>query len=511
MTEQHYFPEVVGSKLTPQGREVSGQAQTPYADAVRRHAASVRGPFMIPGHSGGRWSHTTELEKFFGTDVLLLDVPQLLSGVDLEVDSPFAVARDLAAEAWMAKRTWFLTNGASQGNRMALMALRSCGEKIVVQRSSHSSLFDGLIMSGFAPTFVHPTLDVLHGIAHGVTAERVRMSLAELALVDVHPSAVAIVSPSYFGTVADVAGISAVCHQYEVPLVVDASWGAHFGFHPALPPAPTIQGADIVITSTHKLGGSLTQSAMLHLCDGPFAAELEPLLERAFRLTESTSPSSLLLASLDIARSQLASDAEGIAKSVCAAAKMRELVNGDSMLSLVDGHFHSLDGVAAIDPLHVTIDIRRLGLSGSDVRTSLARDHGVFVEIATNTAVVALIAPFQPADPAVLIDALHELANQSPPSSAAPVFEAALPEPGVSVMTPRGAYLAPTEWISTTHAVGRVSADMLAAYPPGVPTVVPGEIITEEAIAFLRNTLDSPGGYVRGLSDPSMEQLRVVA
>lgn len=486
------------------------QRQTPYADAVRRHAASLTGAYMIPGHSGGLWNSNSRLAQYFGHEVLQLDIPQLLSGVDLEADSPFAEARALAAEAWAAKTTWFLTNGASQGNRMALMALRALGDVLVVQRSSHSSLFDGLTMSGLTPAFVNPTIDMVHGIAHGVTAANVESALAELSAQRVMPAAVAIVSPSYFGTVADVSAIAEVVHQYGVPLVVDASWGAHFGFHDDLPLSPTEQGADIVVSSTHKLGGSLTQSAMLHLCDGGFVDELEPLLERAFRLTESTSPSSLLLASLDIARSQLASDADDVEASLHAAARLRSAVEAEPRLALADEHFLSLPDVVGIDPLHVVIDVRDLAMTGGEVRARLAREHGVFVEIATSTAIVALIAPGQPADPDVIVDALRALAERADDRPATFTLETELPAAGVPMMSPRQAYLASTEWVALEHAEGRVSADMLAAYPPGVPNIVPGETITAEAVAFLERALRSPGGYVRGLSDPTMRRLRVV-
>lgn len=465
---------------------------------------------MIPGHSAGRWNQHSRLAQFFGSDVLELDIPQLLSGVDLESDSPFADARSLAAEAWSARTTWFLTNGASQGNRMALMALRALGDTVVVQRSSHSSLFDGLTMSGLAPVFVQPTIDAVHGIAHGVTAQSVDSTLAQLAAEGVTPAAVAIVSPSYFGTVADVAAIAQVSHRYGVPLLVDASWGAHFGFDESLPLSATTQGADIVVSSTHKLGGSLTQSAMLHLCEGDVADELEPLLERAFRLTESTSPSSLLLASLDIARSQLAADRDDMRASLAAAEQLRSAVDAEPMLAIPDDYFLTLPGVIDLDPLHVVIDVRGLAMLGGEVRARLAREHGVFVEIATSTAIVALIAPGQPADPEVIIRALRALAEQPRRASSATAIDTALPAPGVPVMTPRQAYLAATEWVDVEHAAGRVSADMLAAYPPGVPNVVPGETITAEALQFLARALAAPGGYVRGLSDPSMRRLRVV-
>lgn len=493
----------------PPGRRMDHR-QTPYADAVRRHAASLVGPFMIPGHSAGVWNAHSRLGQYFGNELLHLDIPQLLPGVDLEADSPFAEARALAADAWAARTTWFLTNGASQGNRMALMALRALGEVVVVQRSSHSSLFDGLTMSGLRPTFVQPSIDSVHGIAHGVTAGSVEECVSRLLARGEKPAAVAIVSPSYFGTVADITSIAAVVHRHGLPLVVDASWGAHFGFHDSLPLSPTVQGADIVISSTHKLGGSLTQSAMLHLVDGAHADELEPLLERAFRLTESTSPSSLLLASLDIARSQLASDSDDVALSVDAADRLRSAVIAEPLLDLADTYFLSLPDVIEVDPLHVVIDVRGLGMTGGEVRARLARECGIFVEIATGTAIVALISPGQPADPLVLISALRRVAGNSRGTVPLSAVDTALPSAGPAVLTPRQAYLAPTEWVATRDADGRVSADMLAAYPPGVPNVVPGETITDEAIAFLERALSSPGGYVRGLSDPTMQRLRVV-
>ncbi|HRN30221.1 MAG TPA: aminotransferase class V-fold PLP-dependent enzyme, partial [Terrimesophilobacter sp.] len=286
------------------------QSATPYTDALLRHRDALRAPFMIPGHSANLWGSSGRLVGFMGSDAVTLDIPQLLPGVDLEADSPYEQSRQLAAAAWNAQRTWFLTNGASQGNRMALIAAQALGEVIIAQRSMHSSFFDGLVVSGLAPRFVNPTIDPVHGIAHGVTPEQVESALAAAAAAGERVAAVAIVSPSYFGAVSDVASIAEVSHRYGAPLIVDASWGAHFGFHPGYPASPTTLGADIVVSSVHKLGGSLTQTAMLHLVEGTFSEELHTHLERAFRLTESTSPNSLLLASLDIARAELASNPE---------------------------------------------------------------------------------------------------------------------------------------------------------------------------------------------------------
>lgn len=489
--------------------EPDNHGTTPYADALLRHRDALRAPFMIPGHAAGAWGSTHRLIDFMGAEAVALDIPQLLPGVDLEADSPYAQSRELAARAWHAERTWFLTNGASQGNRMALIAARAFGDTIVAQRSSHSSFFDGLVVSGLSPRFVHPTIDPVHGIAHGVTAAQIDAALREATDAGAAASAVAIVSPSYFGAVADVGAIAEVTRRHGVLLIVDGSWGAHFGFHPEVPASPTELGADVVISSVHKLGGSFTQTAMLHVTASA-PAELSSQLERAFRLTESTSPSSLLLASLDIARAELASNRAGLDASLAAARRARELVAASATLRLPDDDFLQHPDVVDLDPLHVAIDVRGLGLTGAEVKVRLGSEHGVFVEIASEHAIVALIGAGQDARPELLIDALEALATGRA-TDAEPVGPALQPpSPGEAMLTPREAYFAPSELVETAEAVGRISTDLLAAYPPGVPNVVPGERITAEAIDFLHAVTRRPSGYVRGAADPLVTHLRVV-
>lgn len=499
----------VGSSI-PSERKAD-QSTTPYADALLRHRDAVRAPFMIPGHSAGVWGSTRQLSNFMGAEAVALDIPQLLPGVDLEPDSPYAQSRELAALAWNAERTWFLTNGASQGNRMALMAVQSLGEVVVAQRSMHSSFFDGLVISGLSPRFVGPTIDPVHGIAHGVTPASIDAELQAAKDSGKTVAATAIVSPSYFGAVADVRGIAEVSHRHGVPLIVDASWGAHFGFHEEFPESPTVLGADIVISSVHKLGGSLTQTALLHATAGERGDELQSQLERAFRLTESTSPSSLLLASLDIARSELASNRAGLDAALDSARKARELIRRSEVLRLPDEDFLAHPDVISLDPLHLAIDIRGIGLSGMVVKSLLAQEHGVFVEIASETSVVALIGAGQDAQVGLLVDALESIAASG--ASAVAVDPLPAPRPpsaGEAIMTPREAYLAPSELVPTEEAVGRISADLLAAYPPGVPNVVPGERIMKEAADFLRSVAVRPAGYVRGAADPLVQRMRVL-
>ncbi|WP_308288578.1 aminotransferase class I/II-fold pyridoxal phosphate-dependent enzyme [Microbacterium resistens] len=480
---------------------------TPYADALRRFAARDLQRLNVPGH-GADSAAAPLLAEFFGDDVLRRDVEPLLDGLDKGPENPLDEARAAAARAWGARRTWFLTNGASEANRMtalALAAFRAPDEIVVTQRSAHSSFIDGIILGGLDPRFVQPTIDEHHGINHGVTPADLREALAGVAA-----KAAYVISPSYFGAVADVEGIAAVCHEASVPLIVDAAWAAHFGFHPDLPANPIALGADLVVSSTHKMGGSLTQSAMLHLADGPFADELEPLVERAFLFTQSTSASSLLLASLDLARAALEDGRERIAASIAAAAELRDAVRATGHFPIVSDGFDAFPDIVGHDPLRVSIDVGAAGLHGHTVREELLRTAGIMTEISTGSCVVAFVGPGTTPDVDRFVAALDALRPVGDLAARREAGSIALPKTGAAVMRPRDAAFAHTEVVPAAFAVGRVSADSLAAYPPGIPNVLPGEILTAETIGFLREIAATPGGYVRGAADPFVDGLRVV-
>jgi arginine decarboxylase len=308
------------------------------------------------------------------------------------------------------------------------------------------------------------------------------------------------VSPSYFGAVADVRALAEVAHAADVPLVVDEAWGAHFGFHPDLPANALAQGADLVVSSTHKLAGSLTQSAMLHLGHGRFADVLEPLIDRAFRLFQSTSGSALLLASLDAARHDLVHGTDAIGDSIRSAEFIRRVLREAGRFRVVSDTFSEFDDIAAADPLRVSIDTQVGGISGHEARRRLMTEHGVLVEVATASAIVAVIGAGVVPAAGRFLDA-----TRSDPTTPR------LPEPGPVALSPREAFLRPGDLIPAAHAVGRISADTLAAYPPGIPNLIPGELITAETVGFLQQVAASPTGHVRGAADPAVSTLRVVA
>jgi arginine decarboxylase len=274
----------------------SEQPTAPYLDALVAYAFRGSARFHVPGHKGGSGADPG-LVHAIGSRALAADVPQDIHGIDLGPSpTPYERAEQLAAEAYGARRTWFLTNGATQGNHALCLALAPLGARVITQRNSHASVVDGLVLSGGVPSFVAPEYDAELGMANGVTPAQLGRAIEDAP----DARAVFIVSPTYYGMAADVAACAEVAHAAGLPLVVDQAWGPHFGFHPELPPSALAEGADAVLTSTHKIAGSLTQSAMLHVA--PTGRVDVGAVGRAMRLLRSTSPSSLLLASLDAAR-----------------------------------------------------------------------------------------------------------------------------------------------------------------------------------------------------------------
>lgn len=480
---------------------------TPYADAVEANAAMDLLRLNVPGHSGDD-SAARELAKFLGPGVLQKDVSPLLPGIDLGFDSPYDEALALAAEAWGARQSWFLTNGASQANRMGALTFGAFGraeQQVLVQRSAHSSFIDGIILAGLTPVFVKPVIDDRYGIAHGLSPAALERKLADTD----DPKGVCIVTPSYFGAVADVAAMADIAHSAGVPLMVDEAWGAHFGFHPDLPHNSLSCGADLVVSSTHKLGGSLTQSAMFHLGDGPFADVLGPLVQRAYMITMSTSQSALLLASLDIARHSLQTGQAHMGEAIAAAERIRTEIRHRGKFQIVSDSWDFAEVVAS-DPLRVSIDVRAAGFNGHAVREELIRAEGIYTEISTDACIVAFLGPGFVPDDNRFVDALYRL-ELTDALAYADTHSLPLPHFGDLSMRPRDAWFAPAVKVPAHEAVGRVSADSLAAYPPGIPNVMPGEIITTEVVDFLRTVAASPGGYVRGSTDAAVDYLRVVA
>jgi lysine decarboxylase len=366
------------------------------------------------------------------------------------------------------------------------------------------------VLSGLRPTFAAPEIDAELGIAHCLAPETLEAALAAT------PTAVGawVISPTYFGAVADVRSLVEVAHARGVPLIVDEAWGAHMAFHDDLPEHALSAGADLVISSTHKIVGSLTQSAMLHLGHGAEAMIGEDTVDRAVTLTESTSPNALLAGSLDAARRQaVVHGRELLGNTMAELSRTREAIREIEGLDVLDERLAGRPGVFAYDPLRLAVDVRGVAANGYELAPLLREIDDINLELYGQNVLVAvfgmgerglpeatrLVAALRTAAERVGLDPGGEQASFAPP-----------PPWGELVMTPREAYLGAQEVVPVAQAAGRVAAESLATYPPGIPNVLPGERLTAETLAYVQQTLGL-GGSVRGASDRLLRTVRVVA
>jgi arginine decarboxylase len=486
------------------------QDSTPYLDALVAYADRDPGRFHVPGHKGGGGADPG-LRAAFGEAVLRLDIPAGIEGIDVGPDplkTPFQQAQRLAADAWGARRSWFLVNGGSGGNHAICLALAHGGRRVVVQRNVHSSSIDGLVLSGLRPRFLAPELDPDLGVAHCVTADSLR------AVLDSEPEAAAamIVSPTYFGAVADVAALAEVAHERGVPLVVDEAWGSHLRFSDELPASALECGADVALSSTHKIVGSITQSAILHLGESDGRVD-EAVIDRSVTLVESTSPNAVLTASLDAARRQAAiHGAELLAEAVTSLDGLREEIQSIPGLDVVDERIVAASSVHAFDPLRLVVDVRGTGITGHRIARMMRETDDINLELFAENVVVAVFGIGEHAGRkgARLVAALRhavERIGEEPETPSEPFAE---PPPwGRTELSPREAFLCAQEVVGFDAAEGRVAAESLAAYPPGVPNVLPGERLTKPTLDYIADSV-AHGGLVRGASDRTLRTIRVV-
>jgi lysine decarboxylase len=488
------------------GAPPSLQPTAPYLEAVTAYGFRGSTRFHVPGHKGGEGADPG-MRMAFGDRPLLLDVPQDIEGIDVGPSpTPYECAERLAADAYGAEQAWFLTNGATQGNHALCLSLAPPGTRIVLQRNSHASMIDGLILSGGIPSWVAPEYDPELGMAHGVTPEGLEVALKRT------PDArtAFIVSPTYYGMAADVEGCAQVAHRAGAALVVDNAWGSHFGFHPRIPRSPLELGADAMLASTHKIVGSLTQSAMLLV--GRSELIDRAAVARAVRLVRSTSPSALLMASLDAARRQLAVHGEALLdRTIRAAESARAVIDAIQGCSVVGEGLVGRPGVAGWDPLRIVIDVRGTGCTGYEVAASLRSSYDIYVELATHATVVLVLGIGQTVEP--LERLAHDFAETVRHISRPGRSPALARPPGAleldTVVSPRDAFLGRGETIPVGDAVGRTSAESIAGYPPGIPALLPGERITAEVIAYLQE-LTSAGARLHGAADPTFATVRVL-
>jgi lysine decarboxylase len=472
-------------------------------------------PFHTPGHMQGRGMDRT-FREFIGDNVLAIDLTQI-RGLDdlLQPTEALVEAQDLAAEAYGAEHSFFLINGSTSGNQIMMMTAINPGEKIALPRNSHKSAMGALIMSGGSPVWMQPEVDESLHMDHTVTPQIVRTTL------QAHPDlrAIYIVSPTYYGVAADVEGIAAVVHEHGIPLLVDEAWGPHFRFHPALPIDAIAAGADLCINSTHKMLGSMSQTAMLHQQGKRIRLDR---LKAVVKLFLSTSPNLVLIASLDIARRQMATEGRMLlARTIELSERTRLRLNEIPGVYCFGNEIKGRPGVFDLDPTKITITVKELGYTGYEGEEILRRRYNVQCEMADLFNCLALFTigtTPQAADRFVY--GVQELAREDRPIdvfSPSGVLERrlqsgtyALPKMPPVRMPPREAFLARTEIVAFKASAGRICAEVITPYPPGIPVISPGEEITPEIVDYLDLELRA-GVRMQGPNDAELRTIRVVA
>ena len=481
------------------------QQDTPLLTALYACAQRDTAPFHTPGHKRGRgW--TDALWEWWGDRVGAADLPELPELDNLFAPSGvIAAAQTLAAAAFGAEQTWFLTNGSTGGILAAILATCQPGDALILPRNVHQSAISGMVLAGAMPIFVAPVVDPEWDLALGVTPAAIAAALAQAP----HAKAVLIVSPTYAGVCADVAAITQVCHAHGVPLIVDEAHGAHFGFHADLPRSALQSGADIAVQSTHKVLSALTQAAMLHTQGTRIDRDR---LSRCLSYVQSTSPNYLLLASLDAARQQMALHGEALMQQTLDLAQLvRSRLTTVPGLTLLSPPTTPIPGFADLDRTRLTVGVAGLGWDGFAADEWLSQEWGVIAELPTLRQLTFILTLGNTAaDGDRLVQGLTQLATLPPPAPPTdPIALPFLPTCTQPEMTPRDAAFATQVTVATAHAIGQISAELVCPYPPGIPLLVPGERITAAAIAQLQQIL-AAGGVISGCADPSLTTLRIV-
>jgi arginine decarboxylase len=481
------------------------QYETPLFTGLLEHMKKNPIQFHIPGHKKGA-GMDPEFRNFIGENALAIDLINIGPLDDLHQPKGIIKrAQDLAAEAFGADHTFFSVQGTSGAIMTMIMAVCGPGDKIIVPRNVHKSVMSAIVFSGATPIFIHPEIDKELGISHGITIDAVEKALEQ------HPDAkgLFVINPTYFGIAGDLKKIVEVAHSYGVPVLVDEAHGVHIHFHDKLPLSAMQAGADMAATSVHKLGGSMTQSSILNVREGLVSANR---VQAILSMLTTTSTSYLLLASLDVARKRLATEGyEIFEKTIQLAEKTRKAINQIDFLYCVGDEILGSNATYDFDPTKLTISVKELGISGYDAEKWLREKYNIEVELSDLYNILCLITPGDTErETEILVKALQDLSNEFRHQAVAGTKpNVLLPEIPILALTPRDAFYAETEVVPFEESAGRIIAEFIMVYPPGIPIFIPGEIITEDNLNYIKKNLEV-GLPVQGPEDHELKTLRVI-
>ncbi|MFD2043445.1 aminotransferase class I/II-fold pyridoxal phosphate-dependent enzyme [Ornithinibacillus salinisoli] len=473
-------------ELVANSNPLVNQDKMPLFDALVNYAQQDVVPFDVPGHKMG--AKMDPLKMILGEMTMRMDVNSMKE-LDLlsHPQSVIKEAQELAAEAFGADYAYFLVNGTTVGIQAMIMSTCKPGDKLLVPRNGHKSVMDGIILSGAKPVFIQPEVDYHFGISHGVSVQHVKQAVAE----NPEAKAMLVTYPTYFGSMSDLQEICRVAHEKGIAVIVDSAHGAHIRFMHKNMIDPISAGADAVTVSMHKTGGSLTQSSLLLLKNNRIAPEK---IQKLLNMLQTTSANYLLMSSLDVARRELALFGEGhyhkLKPIVEKAVRTIEAGSGYEVLKsyYVEDHFKQ-----SHDWTKLVIRVNGIGLTGFEVYSLLKEKYGIQMELAEGYVVMAVITTSDTNESIErLVFALKEIEKSFGRHATVMSTHVIADQVNELIVSPREAFYAEQESISIDDAIGRISADTLMIYPPGIPLVIPGELISQDVVQqyhFYRQTL----------------------
>jgi arginine/lysine/ornithine decarboxylase len=493
--------------MPPSHDRAAQHAQAPLLEACVTFAQRGQAPFYSPGHKGGR-----SLDPALLTHLAAIDLNNLPDTDTLHCpEGPILEAERLLADAYGVPHSFLLVGGSTAGNVAMILATLRPGDRVLVQRNAHKSVVAGLIHAGAVPVWLVPEYQSEFGVALGVSAAAVEAAFAR----EPEAKALCMLNPTYFGTTPDIAAIARVCKARDKLLLVDEAHGPHFHFSDLLPTAAEDVGADAVVQSAHKVLSALSQAAVLHTRGG----SLDPFsVRRVLQLLQTTSPSFAVMASIDTARREMVLRGEGLLRAAVdrARAAREALARIDGVEVLGREHLRGPgSGFFDLDATKIVLRVDRLRMTGYEFQRALNEAHGVQPELggATHVLFISTLAN-DDRDFDRLVRAVEAVAGAARRGGGGGdvggLAAAALPDglPPV-VTTPREAFYARAEPVAFADTEGRVSAEVVTPYPPGIPSLMPGEQVTLavlEGLAAVRRA-----GCPVSASDPTLSTLRVVA
>lgn len=480
------------------------QSETPLFDALMEYVNRDTIPFHVPGHKKGV-GMDKEFKQFIGENPFKIDVTvfKLVDSLH-HPTGPIKRAQQLAADAYGSDAAFFSIHGTSGAIQSMIMSVVNSGDKLIIPRNVHKSVTAGIILSGAIPVYMQPALNKRVGIAQGVTPETVEDTLKK------HPDAkaVLIINPTYYGVATDIKKISDIVHSYDIPLIVDEAHGPHLGFNDNLPMSAIEAGADMCAQSTHKIIGALTQCSLLHVCSERIDINR---VHQVLSLLQTTSPSYILMASLDCARRQIALwGKELLDKSIELANYVRYEINNIKGFYCFGEEIVGNEGVTALDPTKITINCRELGITGYDLDMILSNKYHIQMELSDLYNVLA-VGSFGDTKEAMdtLLHALKEISTEYYVKENKKSDFLDIPDIPKQIKIPRDAFNSPKKPLLLKNSIGMISGEFLMAYPPGIPILCPGEEITKEIVDYVQK-LKNTGLYVQGTEDPEVEYIKVV-